>query len=184
MFRRSDLKALLPPLGFHLSLAPFLATASSEGTNTSFPISYLTTPLDLLSAAPIFSRSIAMKRQMSTQKRANLNNLIAIFNSSMWLRQNHHEPRIGDVDAPQLAELYGRRGRSWFIVFVHDWRDGTYGCCHEACLRPVSRGGYLTRSLEDPIRHQRYHHFVLGCCNVFLSMVASGESIFARSVNQ
>ena len=102
----------------------------------------------------------------------------------MWLRQNHHEPRIGDPDAPQLAELYGLRGRSCFIVFVHDWRDGPYGCCHEACFRPVNRGGYPTRSLEDAIRHQRHHHFVIGRSNVFLSIIASGESIFARSVNQ
>jgi len=100
-----------------------------------------------------------MEAQMPTQKRIHLKTLVAIFNASTWLRGNHHEPRIGDPDAPQLAELYGPRGRSCYIVFVHDWGDGTYGCCHEACFRPAGHGGYATRSLEDAIRHQRYNHF-------------------------
>ena len=96
---------------------------------------------------------------MSTKKREDLKNLEAIFNRSSWLRGNNHEPRIGDPDAPKLAEAYGARGRSCFIVFVHEWGNGRYGCCHESCFRPMEQGGFSTRTLEDALRHQRYHHF-------------------------
>ena len=96
---------------------------------------------------------------MSTQKREDLNKLVDIFNKSSWLHGNIHEPRIGDPDTPELAEEYGARGRSCFIVFVHEWGNGAYRCCHESCFRPIEQGGYSARSLEDAIRHQRYHHF-------------------------
>ena len=100
-----------------------------------------------------------MELHMSTQKRQDLNNLENIFSGSLWLHGNIHEPKIGDPDTPEVAEAYGARGRSCFIVFVHKGGNGTYRCCHESCFRPVERGGYATRSLENAIRHQRYHHF-------------------------
>jgi hypothetical protein len=82
-----------------------------------------------------------------------------IFKKASWLQHNRHEPLIGGPDCPALAEAYGERGRSCFIVFVHQKSDRTYGCRHEACFQENGEGGYSTRSLENVIRHQRYHHF-------------------------
>ena len=105
------------------------------------------------------SLSSIMELHMSTQQREDLNKLVDIFNRSPWLHGNILEPRIGDPDTPKLAEAYGARGRSCFIVFVHEWGNGAYRCFHESCFRPIEQGGYSARSLEDAIRHQRYHHF-------------------------
>ena len=89
-----------------------------------------------------------MELHMSTQKREDLNNLVGIFNGSLWLHGGTHEPRIGDPDTPEVAEVYGLHGRSCFIVYVHERGNGPYRRCHESCFRPIERGGDSTRLRE------------------------------------
>jgi hypothetical protein len=160
VLRWRRLKSAPPPLSWTRSQAPSQRQASVRAHIFSHPHNVSNHSLRLVFFPnPSSELHRIMELQMSTQKREDLNKLVAIFNSSPWLRANVHEPRVGDPDTPELAEAYGVRGRSCFIVFVDDWEDGTYRCCHESCFRPVERGGYSTRSLEDALRHQRYHHF-------------------------
>jgi hypothetical protein len=95
---------------------------------------------------------------MHAQETADLEVLKSDFEGSDWLAKNIAEPRIGDGDCHELAIKYGARGLSCFAVFVHDWGNHTYGCRHEACSRGGD-GGTTHSSLEEAIRHQRYHHF-------------------------
>ena len=95
---------------------------------------------------------------MHAQTIADLDVLKNVFDGSDWLAGNLPEPCIGDQDCHELAVKYGARGLSCFAVFVHDWGNRTYGCRHEDCFRGGD-GGAVFRSLEEGIRHQRYHHF-------------------------
>ena len=90
---------------------------------------------------------------MHAQLIAELEVLSQAFHNFNWLAGNLPEPRIGDQDCHELAEKYGARGLSCFVVFVHHWGNQTYGCRYKAC------SPYSSRSLEDAIRHQRHHHF-------------------------
>ena len=96
--------------------------------------------------------------KMHTQMDADLEVLRTAFGDSNWLARNLPEPRIGDEDCHELAVKYGARSLSCFVVFVHYWGNGAYGCRHEACFRGGEEGT-VYHSLEEAIRHQRYHHF-------------------------
>jgi len=111
------------------------------------------------SDVPLHPSLHSIEPQISTRMREDLDHLATMYNQSQWLSENKHEPHIGDPDAPALADEYGARGRSCYAVFVSMSRDGTYGCFHDSCFLPVDRGGYSARSLDQAIRHQRYHHF-------------------------
>jgi hypothetical protein len=55
---------------------------------------------------------------------------------SRWGTNNAQaEPIIGSPDCPVLAELYGERGISCYVMFVWKKVDGTYGCRHERYFR-------------------------------------------------
>ena len=82
-----------------------------------------------------------------------LQRIVRTINASAWLRDNDPEVRIGHPDCPVEAEQYGARGQSVYTAFVDFQNDYTYGCKDEACRT------YSTRSLEEAVRHQRYHHF-------------------------
>jgi hypothetical protein len=75
------------------------------------------------------------------------------FNESAWRRNDRIEPLIGDRSCHYLAEKYGILRASCYTVFVQDNGDDTYGCRHKRCH------AFQAHSLEDAIRHQRYHHF-------------------------
>ena len=75
------------------------------------------------------------------------------IDTSVWLEANTMEPRIGDSECPSLADNLGPRGMPVYYVFVETKPDQTFGCCRDVCH------AYSTLSLEDAIRHQRYHHF-------------------------
>ena len=92
--------------------------------------------------------------KMHAQMIAELKVLSQAFHNSNWPAGNLPEPCIGDQDCHELAENYGARGHSCFVVFVHDWGNQTYDCRHETCLRG-GNGGPLYRSLEAAISHQR-----------------------------
>ena len=89
-------------------------------------------------------------------------------NCSQWLNQNEHEPRVGDLNCPQLAENRGIRGMSLYTAFVRNRgdTDEAYGCHFAPCA------AYHTYCLEDAIRHQRDHHFNH---KPFLCVPASGN---------
>ena len=82
-----------------------------------------------------------------------LQKLTKVINASVWLRDHEPEPRIGHPNCPPEAEQYGILGASVYTVFVEVQNEGTYGCKHEKCHFNS------TRSLDDAVRHQRYHHF-------------------------
>ena len=73
------------------------------------------------------------------------------FNKSRWHRNHDLEPVVGHYTCHELAEKYGTRGQSCYTVFVAAKENGTYGCRYERCR------GFFTCSLDDAIRHQRYH---------------------------
>jgi hypothetical protein len=75
------------------------------------------------------------------------------FNLSGWHVNHALEPVVGHPACPKLAEKYGIRGKSCYTALVEDKHDGTHGCRYERCH------AFLTYSLDDAIRHQRYHHF-------------------------
>ncbi|SRR5258706_11789012 len=81
-----------------------------------------------------------------------LQTLESLINESDWLARDDPEPNIGDVGCPQVAEGYGTRGQSLFTAFITKQGD-VYKCEFERCL------AYSTHSLEDAIRHIRWHHF-------------------------
>lgn len=76
-----------------------------------------------------------------------------IFNESDWLRGNTLEPVIGGPSCSQEVEEYGIGGASCYTALVKDNEDATYGCHYERCYP------FRFPSLEEAIRHQRYHHF-------------------------
>ena len=82
-----------------------------------------------------------------------LQELERLIEESDWLANNEHEPNVGDVESPRLAERYGTRGQSLFTAFVKKNGDGGYGCKFERCL------AYSINNLEGAIRHIRHHHF-------------------------
>jgi hypothetical protein len=91
------------------------------------------------------------------QMRRDLETLRFNFERESW--QYGREPLIGDPDCPVLAEAYGERGRSCYVVFVYKKVDGTYGCKHKPCFRDGDDRGPSFRLPEDAIRHQRDYHF-------------------------
>ena len=98
-----------------------------------------------------------MDRQMTDQMRRDLDTLNSLYEAASWASGN--EPIIGSPDSPVLAEDYGERGRSCYVVFVYRKGDGTYGCRHEKCFRDGDDRGPSFRSPAEAIRHQRKQHF-------------------------
>ena len=94
-----------------------------------------------------------MTRKEDPKRREDLAKLEEMFNESPWLLQHLLEPLIGDPNCPEMAETYGITRASCYTVFVELNEDETYGCRFERCH------AYEERSLEEAIRHQRYHHF-------------------------
>jgi hypothetical protein len=89
-----------------------------------------------------------------TAKMSNdLEELEMLINVSDWLEANELEPCIGDPSCPEIAEEHGTRGKSLYTAFIDSKDDGSYGCKFERCF------AYSTRSLDEAIRHMRYHHF-------------------------
>jgi hypothetical protein len=86
-----------------------------------------------------------------------LETLRCTFENESW--PSGREPKIGDLDCPVLAEGYGERGRSCYVVFVYKKADKTYGCRHERCFQDGDDRGPSFRSPEDAIKHQRRNHF-------------------------
>ena len=89
----------------------------------------------------------------SLELRTDLKALEQSINMAIWLAENEHEPRVGDVDCPLLAEKYGINRKSCYTAFVEDKQDGRYGCRFETCYT------FHVYSLDDAVRHQRDHHF-------------------------
>ena len=82
-----------------------------------------------------------------------LRKLESIIHASPWLRDNEPEPLIGDHNCPTTAHSYGTRGVSVYTAFIEKKDGDTYGCKYGACR------AYSTRSMEEAVRHLRYHHF-------------------------
>ena len=74
------------------------------------------------------------------------------YNNSEWLQNHDHEPLVGDLDCPALAQEYGISRVSCYSVFLEEI-NATYLCRFERCR------GFAPSSLEDALRHQRYNHF-------------------------
>jgi hypothetical protein len=94
---------------------------------------------------------------MTDEMQSDLRKLEISFEMRSW--RPGAEPIIGSPDCPVLAELYGDRGRSCYVVFVYKRADGAYGCRHERCFRDGDERGPSFRSPEEAIRHQQRHHF-------------------------
>lgn len=94
---------------------------------------------------------------MTEQMRCDLDALKKLFEAASWTQGS--EPIIGDPDSPVLAEQYGERGRSCYVVFVYKKEDGTYGCRHERCFQDGDDRGPSFRSPTYAIQHQRKQHF-------------------------
>lgn len=101
-----------------------------------------------LSSTP-YSLAYNMDRQTMLR---DLKILESTYNKSDWLKSHDHEPLIGDPDCPALAQEYGISRLSCYSVFLEKI-NATYLCRFEACR------GFSPCSLEDALRHQRYHHF-------------------------
>ena len=98
-----------------------------------------------------------MDLPMTDKMRIDLTELEILFEKLLW--RPGAEPIIGSPDCPVLAERYGDRGRSCYMVFVFKRTDGLYGCRHECCFRDGDERGPSFRSPEEAIRHQQRHHF-------------------------
>ena len=70
-----------------------------------------------------------------------------------WFGRNSHEPLVGDLDCPCLAQTYGLSRRSCLTVFV-DTDDTTgHKCRFEWCF------AFTFNSLDEALKHLRQHHF-------------------------
>jgi hypothetical protein len=98
-----------------------------------------------------------MDQKMTIQMSKDLETLRVSFEEHSWHRGT--EPVIGSQDCPILAENYGERGRSCYIIFVYQKADLSYGCRHELCFRDGDDRGPSFDSPELAIEHQRQHHF-------------------------
>lgn len=96
-----------------------------------------------------------MDQPMTERMRKDLDELTALFIERSW--RPAAVPIIGSPDCPILAENYGDRGRSCYVVFVYQNADKRYGCRHERCFQ--GEGGPSFRSIEEAIRHQHRNHF-------------------------
>jgi hypothetical protein len=94
---------------------------------------------------------------MTDKMKKDLGELMASFEERSW--RPGAEPIIGSPDCPPLADLYGQRGRSCYVVFVYQKTNRSYGCRHELCFRDGDEGGPSFRSPEEAISHQHQHHF-------------------------
>jgi len=83
----------------------------------------------------------------------NLEQLKEEYLNSSWFRFNVVEPRIGDIECLALAEEYGPRGQSCYIVFVTNRGSGNYGCIEDHCV------AFSAKTVEAALRHQRAYHF-------------------------
>jgi len=92
---------------------------------------------------------------MTERMRKDLEELRVLFKRRSW--RPREVPIIGSPDCPILAEQYGERGRSCYVVFVYRKTNGEYGCRHEHCFR--DGGGPSSTSIEGVIRHQHRNHF-------------------------
>jgi hypothetical protein len=97
-----------------------------------------------------------MDQPMTERMRKDLEELISLFKKRSW--RPEAVPIIGSPDCPILAEKYGDRGRSCYVVFVYKKANGKYGCRHERCFRD-GEGGPSFRSTEEAIHHQHLNHF-------------------------
>jgi len=98
-----------------------------------------------------------MDLPLTNEMLSDLKKLEIAFEKRSW--RPGVEPLIGSSDCEVLAERYGDRGRSCYVVFVCKHTDKTYGCRHERCFRDGDERGPSFRSLEEAIRHQRRYHF-------------------------
>lgn len=93
---------------------------------------------------------------MTEQMREDLEKLAVLFEKREW--RPRAEPIIGSQNCPILAEQYGDRGRSCYVVFVYKKINGRYGCRHECCFRD-GEGGHSFKSIQEAIHHQHRNHF-------------------------
>ncbi len=92
---------------------------------------------------------------MTKRMRKDLEELAVKFEKRSW--HPREEPIIGSQDCPALAEQYGVRGQSCYVVFVYKQINGRYGCRHERCFR--DGGGHTCSSIQEAIHHQYGNHF-------------------------
>ena len=89
--------------------------------------------------------------------RNELDALRRVFEAAKW--RPGREPVIGSYDCPSLAEKYGARGRSCYVVFVYQKAAGPYGCRHDGCFRDGDDKGPSFQLITEAIKHQRSYHF-------------------------
>jgi len=82
-----------------------------------------------------------------------LQELEELIRTLNWFINSAHEPTIGAPESPRLADNYGTRGQSLFVVFLEKKDGGVHECAFERC------SATFTRNLEGAIRHIRDHHF-------------------------
>jgi ankyrin repeat protein len=75
------------------------------------------------------------------------------FNKSTWLQNHTLEPVVGNPLCPAAAEEHGITGMSCYTALVEKYGDDLFGCRYEACRM------FRINSIEDAVRHLRYHHF-------------------------
>ena len=94
---------------------------------------------------------------MPDQMKSDLNTLRCSYEAARW--RSGREPIIGSPDCDALAERYGDRGRSCYVVFVYQKAAGPYGCRHDGCFRDGDDKGPSFQSITEAIKHQRSYHF-------------------------